>query len=83
MVQLLEERLECSLDGEEIGDKTGCGIDRPFEPQFHSVGMAVEPAAAMALAGIGQSVRRLELKSLRDFQRRYFISGQRIYAFEG
>jgi len=78
MVEPLEERLECGLDCEEIGDKARHRIDRPFEPQFHAIRMAVQAAAAMAFAGVGQFVRRLETKCLRDFQRPAFnlIGGQ-------
>ena len=85
MVEPLEQRLELSLDGKKIGNKACNRIDRSFEPQFHAVRMAMEPPAAMAFAGIGQSVRRIETKCLRDFQKRdfNFISCRRIYAFEG
>jgi hypothetical protein len=78
MVELLKQRLECSFNGEEIGHKARHRIDRPFEPKFHAIRMTVQAPAAMAFAGIGQFVRRLETKCLRDFQRLAFklIGGQ-------
>ena len=84
-IELLEQRLEGSLGGEEIGDKTCNRVYRSFEPQFDTIRMAVQPPAAVAFAGVGQSVCRLKVKCLRDFQKRdfNFISGRRIYAFEG
>ena len=45
MVEPFEQRFEGGLDREEIGDKPGGGIDRALKPQFHAIGMTVQPAA--------------------------------------
>ena len=69
MIQTVEHRFEGSFDGKKVGDKARYSVDRPFKPQLDAVGMAVQLPAAMVFAGMGQRMRGLETKSLRDFHR--------------
>lgn len=66
MIEPFEQRLESRLDGEEIGNEAGCLVDRALEPQFHPVGMAMEPAAAVPLGNPRQEMRGFEMEGLRD-----------------
>lgn len=67
MVEPLLQRFECGLDREEIGNEAGDGINRALKPQFHAIGMPVQPPAAVFLRDIRQNMRRLETKCLGDF----------------
>jgi hypothetical protein len=66
MVEPVKQRFKDGFDREEIGDKAGDWIDRPFKPQFHPIGMPMQPAAAVLLNDIRQNMRRLETEGLRD-----------------
>ena len=52
MVELAEQRFDGGLDREEISYKASGGIDRAFKPQFHAIGMPVQPAAAVPFGNI-------------------------------
>ena len=52
MVEPFEQRFERGFDREEIGDKASDRIDRTLKPQFHAIGMPVQPAAAVPFGNI-------------------------------
>ena len=66
MVEPVKQRFKDGFDREEISDKASDRIDRPFQPQFHAIGMPMQPAAAVLLGDIRQNMRRLETEGLRD-----------------
>ena len=74
MVEPLKQGFEGGLDRKEIGDKAGDRIDRALEPQFHAIGVPVQPAAAVFFGDIRQNMRRLETEGLRDLHRETFMA---------
>src|ERR1700732_1400599 len=83
MVELVEQGFEGRLDREEIRDKAGGGIDRTLKPQFHAIGMPVQPAAPVPFGNIRQKGRRLETDRLRDLHASTFMECLGIYGFAG
>lgn len=74
MVEPLKQRFEGGLDREEIGDKASDWIDGALKPQFHTIGVPVQPAAAVPFGNIRQSMRRLETEGLRDLHKTTFMA---------
>ena len=74
MVEPVQQGFEGGLDREEIRDKTGARIDSSFKPQFHAIGMSMQPAAAMLLGNIRQKVSRLETEGLRNLHKQTFMA---------
>src|ERR1700730_8862712 len=83
MVELVEQGLEGRLDREKIRDKAGGGIDGTLKPQFHAIGMPVQPAAPVPFGHIRQKARRLETERLRDLHKWIFMASLRTYEFAG
>ena len=83
MVEPFEQRLEDGLDREEIGNKAGGAIDKTLKPQFHAIGMPVQPVAPVPFGNIRQKVRRLETEGLRDLHEWIFMACQRTCGFAG
>ena len=83
MVEPLKQRFAGGLDREKIGNKAGDGIDRTLKPQFHAIGMPVQPLAPVPFGNIRQKVRRLETERLRDLHKWNFMECLGIYEFAG
>ena len=60
MIERPDDLSERGFEIEEIGDEAGMRIDRPIKLDLDTIGMAVQPVAAVRHRNVGQPVRRFE-----------------------